>query len=451
MDYSNVAKQILINVGGNKNVTGILSCFTRVRIEVKDKSLVNEEEIKKLEGVQGTTWARNQFQIIMGGKCNGTYDELAKIVKIDEDGQDVTVKKQSVLMTIVDYVTGSFQPVIPVLIGAGIIQGILALLNYTSIDKTSFLYQIVNICGNAGYFFLPILLAYSAGRKLKINPYIAATIGAILVHPDMIKLASSGHAYAYLFGIPVTLVNYGSSITPILLSIPVVMLIERFAKKISPDILKAVLVPAITIIISIPIILIVTGPAATIISTNIGYGMNWIFKNFSILGGFIIGLGAPFLVLTGLHQAAVLPIVLTELSMFKYTMLFPILGFGNAAVAGAALGAGLRTKNENLKSTAYSATLIGAIGITEPALYGVLLPTKRPFIAVGIMSAICGALSLIFKVKATGLGLCGLGGIPIFFGDTFLAWVALMILSYGGAAAIAYFLNFKDIPEKVQK
>lgn len=449
MDYNKVAKQILDNVGGNNNITGVLSCFTRVRVEVKDKELVNEEMIKTLEGVQGVTWQRNQFQIIMGGKCNATYDALTKIVKIDEDGQKIKVEKQSIIMGIVDYITGSFQPVIPVLIGAGIIQGIIALLNYTSIDKASYVYKVITICGNAGYFFLPILLAFSAARKLSINAYIAAAIGSILVHPDMINLASTGDKYASFLGLPVTLVNYGSSITPILLSMPIVMIVEKLAKKISPDILKAVLVPAITIIISIPIILVVTGPAATIISTTIGYGVSWIYANFSIVGGLLIGLGAPFLVLTGLHQAAVVPIVITELGMFGSTLLFPILGFGNAAVAGAALGAGLKTKNEKLKSTALSSTIIGAIGITEPALYGVLLPTKKPFIAVGIMSAICGALSLVFQVKATGLGLCGIGGIPVFLGDTFIYWVILMLISYIGAAVIAYFLKYDDILENV--
>lgn len=454
MDYSNVAKQIFINVGGNENITGILSCFTRVRVEVKNKSLINEEAIKKLEGVQGITWQRNQFQIIMGGKCNGTYEELAKIVNIPDDNTDekdeaISVKKQSIPVTVIDYITGSFQPIIPVLIGAGILQGLVALLNYTNIDKSSYFYQVVTICGNAGYFFLPILLAFSAGKKLRVNPYIAACIGAILVHPDMINLATSGDTYASFLGLPVTLVNYGASITPILLSIPVVMVIEKFAKKISPDILKAVLVPAITIIVSIPIILVVTGPAANIISTGIGYGINGIYNNLSIAGGFLIGLGAPFLVLTGLHQAAGIPIILTELSMLGYTMLFPILSFGNAAIAGAALGVGLRTKNKALKSTALSATIIGAVGITEPSLYGVLLPTKKPFIAVGIMSAICGALSLVFQVKSTGLGLCGLGGIPVFLGETFIYWAGLMILAYFGAAAIAFSIGFKEKQENI--
>jgi len=202
------------------------------------------------------------------------------------------------------------------------------------------------------------------------------------------------------------------------------------------------------LIISVPIALIATGPAANIISTGLGYGIAFIYERFAAIGGAIIGFGAPYFVLTGVHQATAIPIVLNELATDGYSLIFPLLGYGNVAVAGSAFGVALRTKNSHLKSAAYSASIIGTIGITEPALFGVLLPTKRPLISIGIMSGICGALTLIFKVKAYGLGLCGLGGIPIFLGDTFFIWCILMVVSFVGAAAITYILNFEDIPEK---
>lgn len=447
MDYNDVAQKILDNVGGNKNITGVLSCFTRVRVEVRDKSLVNEEEIKKLEGVQGISWLKNQCQIIMGGKCNATYDALVKIVEISEDNENIKVEKQSIGSIIIDYITGSIQPIIPVLIGAGMVQGIVALLGYLEVDTTSYAYQVVNACGQAGYYFLPIFLGFSSAKKLGVNSYIGAAIGAVLVYPDLLAIAGSGETYASFFGLPVTLVNYGSSITPILLSMPLIMLIEKGAKKISPDILKAVLVPAITIIVSIPIVLIITGPAANIVSNMLGEGVSWLYTNSPIIGGFIIGVLSPYFVLTGVHQATAIPIVLQEMSMFGYTILFPLLAYGNAAIAGSSLGVALKTKRKGMRSTALSATIIGAIGITEPALYGVLLPNKKPLISIGIMSGICGALTMMFKVKAYGLGLCGLGGIPIFLGSTFVMWAGLMIFSYVGAAAITYFIGFDEEPE----
>lgn len=448
MDYNYVAKEILKNAGGNDNVSGVLSCFTRVRVEVKNKDLVNEAEIKKLEGVQGISWMKNQCQIVMGGKCNATYDALVKIVKISNENETIKIEKQSIGATILDYITGSIQPIIPILIGAGMIQGIVALLGYLKIDTSAYGYQAVNACGQAGYYFLPIFLAFSAAVKLGINPYIGACVGAILVYPDLVAVALGEEKYASFLGLPVTLVNYSSSIAPILLSMPVVMLIEKGAKKISPDILKAVLVPAITIIVSVPVILTATGPAANIVSNMLGYGVSWLYTNSPIIGGLIIGVLSPYFVLTGVHQATAIPIVLQEMSMFKYTILFPLLAYGNAAVAGSSLGVALKTKRKSMRSTALSATVIGAIGITEPALYGVLLPNKKPLISIGIMSGICGALTMMFKVKAYGLGLCGLGGIPIFLGSTFVMWAGLMIFSYVGAAVITYVIGFNEELDK---
>lgn len=322
------------------------------------------------------------------------------------------------------------------------------MLSYLNVDATTYGYQVVSAAGTAGYYFLPVLLGFSSAKKLGVNPYIGAVLGGVLVYPAILEIAGSGEAYASFYGIPVKLVNYSSTLTPIMLTMPVVYWIEKLAKKISPTVLKSVLVPAITILVALPIMLSVTGPLAQIISEVLGKGITYIYSNFAIFGGLIIGATCPFFVLTGIHQATAIPIVLNELATVGYSVVFPILGFGNASVAGAALGVALKTKNKNLKGEALSSAVIGAVGITEPALYGVLLPTKKPFIAVGIMSGICGALSLMFMVKAYGLGLCGLGGLPLFFGDTFLIWCGLMLVAYFGSAAITYFLGFPDIPEE---
>ena len=449
MNYEEIAKQILDNVGGNHNIVSIISCFTRVRIEVRNKELVNEDVIKHLEGVKGASFFNMTYQIVFGGKCNDVYDALMKITDIKEDRNEVNqANKKFSWQTVIDYITGTIQPIIPVLIGCGLIQGIIAMLSYLNVDATTYGYQVISGAGTAGYYFLPILLGFSSAKKLGVNPYIGAVLGGVLVYPSILTFAASGDTYASFYGIPVKLVTYSSTLTPIMLTMPVVYWIEKIAKKISPTVLKSVLVPAITILVALPIMLAVTGPLAQIISELLGKGITYIYSNFAIFGGLIIGATCPFFVLTGIHQATAIPIVLNELATVGYSVVFPILGFGNASVAGAALGVALKTKNKNLRGEGFSSAVIGAVGITEPALYGVLLPTKKPFIAVGIMSGICGALSLVFMVKAYGLGLCGLGGIPLFFGDTFVMWCVLMLVAYFGSAAITYFLGFKDIPEE---
>lgn len=450
MNFDAIAKDILKNVGGNDNIVSILSCFTRVRVEVKDKSLVDQEAILKLEGVKGGTFYNNTYQIVFGGKCNDVYDALSKIVVLKEDEKS-TVEKTSSKFSgamILDYITGSIQPIIPVLIGCGLIQGIIAMMAYLNVDSSTYGYQIISAAGNAGYYFLPILLGFSSAKKLRVNSYIGAVLGGILVYPQVLALAGAGDAYASLYGIPVKLVTYSSTLTPILLTMPIVYWIEKLAKKISPTILKSVLVPAITILVSLPFMFAITGPMAQFVSEVIGKGITALYSNFAVLGGLIIGATCPFFVLTGIHQATAIPIVLNEIATSGFSVVFPILGFGNAAVSGAALGVALKTKNKKFRGEALSAAVIGAVGITEPALYGVLLPTKKPFIGVGIMAGICGALSLVFVVKAYGLGLCGLGGIPLFLGDTFVIWAILMLVAYFGAAAFAYILGFKDIPSE---
>lgn len=270
-----------------------------------------------------------------------------------------------------------------------------------------------------------------------------------MVYPAIIELGSAGGTASFL-GIPVTLVSYASSITPILISMPVVMLINKLAKKISPKVLSSILVPIITMILSVPVILIVTGPIATWIGNGLCGIITFIFTKLSIVGGLIIGAIAPYLVMTGVHNGIALPITLTELASQGFSYFFPLLAYGNIAIGGAALGVWYRTKNKTLKTNAMSSCLMAVVGITEPALFGVLLPTKKPLICLGIMDAICSAISLVFGVKCTALSLCGLGGLPAFFGDTFVIWCILMIVSFVGAFLITSALGFEDIPEEAE-
>lgn len=451
MDYQKVAKEIIKNVGGNANIVSTLSCFTRLRIEVHDKSLVDQEAIKKLEGVKGGTFFQNTYQIIFGEKVADIFKAVeearaggAAQTEAKNETAEIKETKKSVGGTILDYIQGSIQPVIAVFIGCGLIQGIVALLAYLNVDSTTFAYKLLDAAGNCGYYFLPIMLGFSSAKKLKLNPYIGAVIGAILVYPGLVEIATAGDPVT-LLGIPVKLVNYTSSITPILLTMPVVYWIEKLAQKISPNILKPVLVPALCVLITIPIMFIVTAPIAQYISELLGKGVTFLYSNVPVLAGLIIGAACPFLVLTGVHNAAAFPIALNEFVTSGFTVLFPVLGYANASVAGASLGVALKTKNKEFRGESASSALIGAVGITEPALYGVLLPTKKPFIAVAIMSGICGMFSMVFKVKAWGLGLCGLGGIPIFLGPTFGIWAVLMLVAFFGSAILTYFIGIKDI------
>ena len=450
MDLKRTAREVLENVGGEENIISIMSCFTRVRVELKDKTKVDEKKLKEADGCQGVNWVGNTVQIIFGGRCNDVYDELEKIVHITEteaNGEKSIVKKQSVWAVVIDYIANSIQPVVPILIASGFLQSVLAMLNYLDIDTTTYTYQVLNSIGQAGYYFLPIFLAFAAAKKLRINPYLGALVGAVMVYPAIIEAGSAGGTASFL-GVPVTLVSYASSITPILISMPVVMWINKLAKKISPKVLSSLLIPIITMILSIPVVLIVTGPVATWIGNGLCGVVSFIFTKMSVVGGLLIGGAAPYLVLTGVHNGIALPITLSELASQGFSYFFPLLAYGNIAVGGAALGVWFKTKNNRLKTTAMSSCLMAVVGITEPALFGVLLPAKKPLIALGVMGAVCSAVSLMFGVKCTALSMCGLGGLPAFFGDTFVIWCILMAVSFVGAFLITILIGFKDIPEE---
>lgn len=444
MNYDELAESILKNVGGDSNVKNIINCFTRVRIDVKDKSLVNDEAIKNLEKVQGTHFSSNQYQVIMGGECSNTCEALLKIAKINKE-ESGGLSGNSIGAKIMDYISGTINPMLPVLVAAGVVQGLVVLLAFLGVDQTGDTYKILSIMGNAGYYFLPVILGYSAAKKLGCNPYISVAIACVLIHPDLIGMVNTGETYARFLGIPLRLINYNTSITPIMLSVPVIYFVEKFFKKYSPKILTTVLVPTLTLLVSTPLILIITAPIATVISSIIGIGVEFLYNDTSIFGGLIIGAIAPFLVLTGLHNAAVVPVMLLDLERSGFTLLFPILAFSNLSVGGTALGIALKTKNKNFKATSFSAALLGAIGITEPALYGTLLPARKPMIATGIVSAAAGIFSLIFRVKAYGLGLAGLGGIPLYLGDTFIYFLIIGLASYFGSALLAYIIGFKEV------
>ena len=206
MNVSVVAKEILDNVGGNENIVSIISCFTRVRVEVKNKELVNQDAIKALEGVKGASFFNNTYQIVFGGKCNEVYDALMKIVDI-KDNVEKNKNSNFGWQSVIDYITGSIQPIIPILIGCGLIQGIIAMLAYLNVDTTTYGYQVISAAGTAGYYFLPIFLGFSSAKKLGVNPYIGGVIGAVLVYPSVLSLASSATSASF-YTLPISQVTH---------------------------------------------------------------------------------------------------------------------------------------------------------------------------------------------------------------------------------------------------
>lgn len=451
MDYEQIAKTILENVGGKENILSIHHCITRLRLELRDDSKMNKDAIEKIPVVQGVILKGTQYQIVLGSKVSQVTDALVKLTGISEDAEgsseQVIRKKMTVGATIVDYITGSVTPIVPAIMSAGILQSLLALVNFFKwIPADSTTYALLAMFAQSGLYFIPIMLAVSASRKLKCNSYLAIVMGGILIAPEFIALVATGNPITF-FGLPVAANSYGSSFVPILLTMPLLALVERTLNKFIGGILKPMLVPALSILITAPISLIALAPLANYISGMLAGVVNFLYYNTSVFGAFIIGATSPYIVLTGLHTAIAFPILLQELTTTGGSMYFAILTMANIAVGGAALGVALRTKNKNFKGEALGAGLTGVIGTTEPALFGVLLRVRRSLIACGIASGVGGLLVVMLGIHSNGLAMGGFGGLPIFFGDKFVAFLLVAVGTMILSAALAYFIGFKDIEE----
>ena len=260
MKFEQIAKEVLENVGGKENVAHVTHCVTRLRFNLKDESKANVDKIKKIKGVMGNVNQGGQFQVIIGNNVSDVYKELMKLGKFKSTNEDVKGPKKGIMTSAMDTIAGIFTPVIPAIAGCAMIKAFLSLFvafGWISTETQS--YYILNFIGDAAFFFLPILLAYTAAIKFKASPYLAMVMGAVLLHPNFSALVSAGDPVAF-FGLPVRLVKYGSSVIPIILIVWLMSYVEKVVTKIVPKALRVVFVPLLVIVVTAPIGLIAIGP-----------------------------------------------------------------------------------------------------------------------------------------------------------------------------------------------
>ncbi|GIM29716.1 PTS beta-glucoside transporter subunit EIIBCA [Clostridium polyendosporum] len=446
MNYQKLASDILKNIGGETNVANLTHCATRLRFSVKDKSKVNEEAVKKTKGVMGAVYKGGQFQVIIGTDVSSAYNELLKQGNFKKAASTDNEEKKTIVATILDTIAGIFTPILAPITGAGMLKAVLVLLTTANILSTeSQSYYILNFISDAAFFFLPIILAYTSAIKFDCNPYMAMSIGGVLLHPNFSALVSAGKPVSFL-GLPVTLATYSSSVIPIILVVWLMSYVEKFADKISPKPIKFFSKPLITLLVVAPVALIAIGPLGTIIGNFIASGVNYINDKAGWLVIFVMGAFSPLLVMTGMHYSLV-PITMTSLATVGFdTVLIPGMLAANVAQGGAALCVALKTKNKDLKQLAGSSGVTAVLGITEPAMYGVNLKLKKPFIAVMIGGAVGGLYGGIMGLKAYAMVSPGLAAIPAFIGpgNNFINAVVVCVISFVGAFIAAWFLGFEE-------
>lgn len=438
MKYETEVKQILKAIGGKYNVEKVEHCMTRLRLTLIDLDKVEEDKIKKISIVKGVKINSGQLQIIIGGVVDEVCTDFQNY--IGENRNEVKSRNRVPLTDkIIDIITSIFVPVIPVLVAGGLLKGILVGIQFANImDVSNGTYSLLMMFSDAPFYFLPMFLAFTSAKRFGCNQYIAVAIAGIMLHPTYATLDDPN-----FMGISLEYINYSSTVFPIIVGTYIISWIERLAKKISPKVLSTLLVPLITIVLSAPIILIGIGPVVNYFATLIGNGVIWLFTEMKLVAGFVVGGIYPLIVFTGLHTS----LVAFELQGLAQSGIDPIIATAacaNAAIAGTTLMIAIKTRNASKKSLAGSSAVSAFIGITEPALYGVVSNYKSAIISTIIGGAIGGFVINLFGVVGHGIGPVPLAGIAVFFGDKFIYYLIGVCISTGVAMLVLNILGIKE-------
>lgn len=465
MDCKKVASDILENVGGKENIKSMTHCFTRLRFVLRDSKKANKDVVSRLEGVIQVVEAGGQFQVVLGSKVNKVYDQAVTLLggEIGGGEVDVPAEKQSFGNLLIQKLGEIFTPLVPAIAAAGLIKGLLsAVAKLGWVDSAASTYVILNTASNIIFYFMPVFLAYTTAKALKTNQVIAMMLGAFLCHPTIDAMVQDVATKSTIFGLPVVkmaftigesskVFAYTESVIPIILAVICLYFLEKWLKKVIPEVLQLILVPGICLIVMLPVMLTVVGP----VGIYVGYIIQWLYNalyGFSpVLGGIVVGGLWGVCVIFGAHRA-LLPIGLNDVAMTGYNTLMCFAGAANFSQAGAALGVMLKTKNNNTRQVAASGALSAwLVGVTEPAIYGCNLRLKKPMICAVIAGAVGGGIMGIGRAINYGFANNGILTIMSYYGpdvqlSQFIAYIIGICVAFFGGAILTYIVGFEDDP-----
>ncbi|HAZ1244832.1 TPA: PTS transporter subunit EIIC [Enterococcus faecium] len=447
MDYQKTAADILKLVGGEENISQVTHCATRLRFNLQDDTKADTEAIKNVKGVMGTTNNGGQYQVIIGSDVANVYKQLVELGSFGGSSSE-TEKKSRGISALFDTLSGVFTPIMPAMVGCAMIKAILIILTtFDWLSTESQTYAILTFVSDAAFYFLPMLLAWSAAVKFKVNVGLAIVIAGVLLHPSFAALMSGEEAVKFI-GLPITNATYTSSVIPIILAVWVMSYVEKFAEKVSPNIVKTILKPLLIILIMAPLTLIVLGPLGAIAGVYVAEAVAFVNVHMGWLVSGIVGATFPFLIMTGMHYSLG-PIAVTA---FTTTGLEGIIGPGmlihSFTQGGAAMAVALKTKNKDLRQLALSSGTTAVLGVTEPALFGVNLRLKKPLLAVVVAGAAGGIYVGAFGVARAAMGITGLATLPAFITENPMNLVHAIIgcvIGFGTAFVMTLILGFEDV------
>ena len=424
-EYESLAKSIVEFVGGKENVSDVYHCQTRLRFKLADEGKADPKKLEDLDGVTKVLINAGVFQVVIGTHVADVFEEIEKFVDIKKasGGEEPEEEKKNFLEALIDFIAGSFQPIIPALSGAGMVKAVLALLMvFGVITAESQTYYLLNMFADGVFYFLPILLAVTEAQKLKCNPVLAAGVAAMLLHPNWSALVEAGDPVRFFGVIPFTLATYTSSVIPIVLIVFVQSYVEKWLNKHVPKSVNLDFVPMLTYLIMGTLAFSVLGPIGAIVGDYLADFFNFLSTNASWAPALIIGGFLPIMVMFGIHNG-VAPLGVLQMSNLGYDSIFgPGCVCSNMAQATAALVVALRTKDKKTKQTAASGSITAYMGITEPALYGINLPKKYPLISAMIGGGLGGLYAGITHTHRFATGSSGLPAVLLYIGDNTMSF-----------------------------
>lgn len=478
MSYKQSAKEILQAIGGEENLEAMAYCATRLRLVLKDESIVDEKALGEMDVVKGTFSTGGQYQIIVGsGTVNKVFAELEKLTgkeaSTTSEVKDQGNQRMNLLQRFVKMLSDIFVPIIPAIVAGGLLMGLNNILTAPGLfydgkslievhDQFKGLAGMINIFANAPFTLLPILIGFSATKRFGGNPFLGAALGMILVHPELMnayeypKAMEAGKAIPHwdLFGLHINQVGYQGQVLPMLAASYILAKLERGLRKVIPTVLDNLLTPLISIFVTAFVTFLFVGPITRTLGYWLSDGLTWLYDFGGAIGGLIFGFFYAPIVITGMHHSfiAIETQLIADSSQTGGSFIFPIATMSNVAQGAAALAAFLIVKeNKKLKGVASAAGISALLGITEPAMFGVNLKLRYPFIGAIIGSALGAAYISLFKVKAIALGTAGLPGF-ISISAKHQGWLHYgigMIIAFVAAFAITYILShrkkYKDV------
>ncbi|GAA0083998.1 sucrose-specific PTS transporter subunit IIBC [Clostridium sp. CTA-7] len=452
-NYYETAKSILTFIGGSENVISAAHCATRLRLVLKDETIVENKQIEGLDLVKGIFSNGGQYQIILGqGIVNHVYSEFINLAGITEmstsDIKNEAAKKLNPMQRLARTLSNIFVPIIPAIVAAGLLMGLLGAASKFGLDQYagSWWWSMLDWFSSAAFIFLPILVAISAAKVFGANPYLAATVGGIMIHPALQNAWTQGQGFktmTVLGFIDMPLLGYQGTVLPILVVVFFMAYIEKFIRKIVPEVLDILLTPLFTVLITGFLALAIIGPAANFIGHGISIFLTFALDKFGVIAGLLFGGTYSAIVITGIHHSFH-AIELGLLADTGVNTLLPIWSMANFAQGGAALAVYFMSKNSKIKSIALPSAISAFVGITEAAIFGVNLRYRKPFIGAAIGGAAAGAYVVLTKVSMTAVGVTGIPGIAIVTTSAMMNYIIGLAIALVVSFIATYMLGIKE-------